>query len=296
MAILKDFAQVLNLHEQGNTSLVAVLLGRTLGQFRVHVKGARRWPKKGFEGGFDLLVRGEILVYPRHGETLWVFKEWDERARPELGVSLSHLRAASFFCELTEALTRHTAGSARDDPQSADTARASLYDLLAASADALAAGAHFGPLIFTFTLRALMLEGLLPELETCTSCGRNLEKDKALKKVWLTRQGLRCNDCLTKQAVPPKPGLIDQRTEKTDRGVMLLPEGYRVMLHLFHSTRPIKVSPAAAQQLAHALVILVHGALEYDPRTLQSAARMVYAMGASAQKNKELRPERRLNR
>src|SRR4051812_794319 len=116
MAILKDFAQVLHLYEQGNTSLVAVMLGRRLGQFRVHIKGGRRWPKKGFEGGFDLLARGEILVYPRLGETLWVFKEWDERARPALGGSLSMLHAASYLCEFTEALTRPKSGTRDDSP------------------------------------------------------------------------------------------------------------------------------------------------------------------------------------
>src|SRR4051812_19031680 len=108
MPILKDIAQVLRIYEQGNTSLVAVMLGRKIGQFRVHIKGGRRWPKKGFEGGFDLLARGEILVYPRHGETLWVFKEWEERSRAPAGTSLSRLRAISYLCELSEALTRHT--------------------------------------------------------------------------------------------------------------------------------------------------------------------------------------------
>ena len=42
--ILKDEAQVLRVHEQGNTSLVVVMFGRALGQFHVHIKGARRWP------------------------------------------------------------------------------------------------------------------------------------------------------------------------------------------------------------------------------------------------------------
>ena len=111
MPILKDDAQVLQVYEQGNTSLVIVFYGRALGQFRVHGKGARRWTKKGFEGGFDLLARGEVLVYPRRGEGLWILKEWNETARPAVGQSLALLRAASYLCELTAALTRPTAGS-----------------------------------------------------------------------------------------------------------------------------------------------------------------------------------------
>src|SRR2546430_2177464 len=151
MAILKDLAQVLHLYEQGNTSLVAVMLGRRLGQFRVHIKGGRRWPKKGFEGGFDLLARGEILVYPRSGETLWVFKEWDEHERPTLGGSLALLHAASYLCEFTEALTRSKSGTS-DESAGEIRDRGRLFDLLAATVDALAGGARPGPLLFTFSM------------------------------------------------------------------------------------------------------------------------------------------------
>ncbi|MGD0092415.1 MAG: DNA repair protein RecO C-terminal domain-containing protein [Planctomycetota bacterium] len=314
MAILKDLAQVLHVYEQGNTSLVVVMLGKRLGQFRVHVKGGRRWPKKGFEGGFDLLTRGEILVYPRHDENLWIFKEWDERARPHTGQSLAMLRAAAFLCELSEALTRPTAGSLRDEfqpPAGIPERPAALYDLLAATADALALGPPPGPLLLVFTLRALQSEGLLPELDACAACGGLLNAWRqvgqasclpaggrpaihraggtpapqragwkpalqraggtpALQAVWLTGTGLRCQNCVAAAKVR---GLFNER------GVWLTPEAYRVLLHLSSSGRPVKVSAAAARQLAQALIILVHGALEHDLRTLRGAARLVQEMG-----------------
>ena len=172
MPILKDIAQVIRVHEQGNTSLVAVMLGRRLGQFRVHIKGGRRWPKKGFEGGFDLLTRGEILVYPRPNEGLWVFKEWDEHTHPHLGRSLGLLRAASYLCELSEALTRHTAGSVRDEDD--DESSSALYDALAAAADTLESGALPGFVLLIFTLTALEAEGLMLPLDVCSVCGRDL--------------------------------------------------------------------------------------------------------------------------
>src|SRR5581483_5029989 len=114
MPTLKDHAQVLSVIEQGNTSLVLVLLGAQLGQIHVHAKGGRRWPKKGFEGGMDLLARGEIVVYPRPGEMLWLLKEWSEDARPRLGQTVPMLYAASFLSELAQALTRPTAGQQPD--------------------------------------------------------------------------------------------------------------------------------------------------------------------------------------
>jgi recombinational DNA repair protein (RecF pathway) len=308
MAIVKDLAQVLRLHEQGNSSLVAVMLGRRLGQFRVHIKGARRWPKKGFEGGFDLLARGEMLVYPRGDDALWVFKEWDERARPRLGRSLGRLRAASFLCELTEALTRHTAGVVpekeavrRDaETQGREGEAATLYDLLAESADGLAAGADAataGLLLLSFAVRALACEGLLGELHVCSACGRDVTRSPrtagqassgTLKPVWLTHEGARCGECVAEASRRDAETQRNNRAQGSgfrvqsvaeERGAWLGLEAYRVLLHLSVSTRPVSVSAAAAQQLGRAVVVLVHGALEHDLRTLTAAARMVAVAG-----------------
>ncbi|HEY3323358.1 MAG TPA: DNA repair protein RecO C-terminal domain-containing protein [Planctomycetota bacterium] len=276
MAILKDVAQVLHVYETGNTSLVAVMLGRRLGQFRAHAKGWRRWPKKGFEGGLDLLVRGQVVVYPRAGENLWLLKEWDERARPAVGRSMALLRSGSYLCELTEALTRHTAGSVREENSGSDEAvtRAKLYDLLAEAAEALSNGSRPGALLLSFTLRALENEGLLPELDVCTECQSPLLKDtKGLKPVWLTGEGVRCGQCM--QGVD-----VQNAGVAVQRGVWLSPEALRVLLHVQRSDKPVGVSAAAARQLAQALAVLVHGTLERDLRTLPGAMRLVAALGA----------------
>jgi DNA repair protein RecO (recombination protein O) len=277
MPILKDIAQILRIHEQGNTSLVVVLLGRRLGQFRVHVKGARRWSKKGFEGGMDLLSRGEILVYPRGGETLWVFREWDERARPALGGSLLQLRAASYLCELAEALTRHTAGAGQEraahaeDGSHGENNGAHFYELLALSADALAAGGHPGAVLLSFTLRALNTEGLLPELDRCMGC----HKPPATGAVWLTPEGVCCAACCRREKAANIAGGSGARSQ----GLGLLAEAYRALRYVHQTARPVKLSPAAAEQLGRAMILLVHAALERDLRTLLNAARMVRLMG-----------------
>ena len=103
--ILKDDVHILRAREQTNTSLILVAFGRRLGQLHILAKGARRFSKKGFEGGFDLLTQGELLAFPRPGEGLWIFKEWDERSRPKLGQSYRMLAAASYLCEFIEVLT-----------------------------------------------------------------------------------------------------------------------------------------------------------------------------------------------
>ncbi len=279
MAILKDNAQVLRVYEQSNTSLIVVLLGRRLGQFRVLIKGGRRWQRKGFEHGFDLLNRGEILVYPRKGEGLWIFKEWEERARPELGCSLLRLRAASYLSELAEMLTRERGGAGE-----AEGANSKLFDALLAASEALGSGATPGPVLFAFTLRALECEGLLPSLNRCTDCGQTLLKN--LRRVYLSGQGVYCDDCLT-QAMkaarahlarqPGLPGRLPLE-EMGLRGFWLSPPALAALLRLQKSARPFGLDLSSKRQLGRALVLLVHFALERDLRTLPAAAQMVRSM------------------
>lgn len=265
MAILKDEAQVLRVHEQGNTSLVLIMLGRRLGQFRIHAKGARRWPKKGFEGGFDLLCRGEIVLFPRASEGLWLYKEWDERGRPRIGKSPESLRAASYLCELAEALTRETAGALPEPGGESDSQQnpnAGLYDHLNHAAAALDRGEPAAHTLLNFTLQALRSEGLLPELDACSHCSRKLRK--MTEPVWLSGDGFQCAGCAK-----------DARSEMRVRGTWLTPEAHRALLHIDSTSRPVKISVTAAKQLARAMVLLVHGALEHDLRTLHAAALVI---------------------
>jgi recombinational DNA repair protein (RecF pathway) len=277
MPTLKDHVQVLSVIEQGNTSQVLVLLGERLGQIHVHAKGGRRWPKKGFEGGMDLLARGEIVVYPRPGEMLWLLKEWNEEARPRLGHSVPMLYAASFLSELTQALTRPTSGQAPELSGNGDASGARLYQLLAAAADALASGVAPGPIVLAFTLRALENEGLFPSLKTCDNCGKDLAK--AGGPAWLTRAGMLCASCAdTVMKAQSSGGRAPQR----EIGVRLTPDALQALIHVQATGLSVTLSPAGAEQLARALIVLIHSALEHDLRTLPAAARMVRAMGKKA--------------
>ncbi|MEI6233392.1 MAG: DNA repair protein RecO C-terminal domain-containing protein [Planctomycetota bacterium] len=277
MPILKDDVQILRVREQSNSSQIVVALGRRLGQFHVMAKGSRRWPKKGFEGGFDLLARGELLVYPRPDDQLWIFKEWDERARPPIGQSYRMLAAGCYFAELAEALTRHTAGSAHEDGVRADDSSEKLFDLLAASSDALAAqAAHAGSLVLGFTLKALDIEGILAPLEQCHICNTKFfERGSKPETVWISANGIECKPCIDirrKSADPSRP------TDLAERGLWLGPEAHRALLHIRRTVKPLKISATASEQLARSLAILVHGALERDLRTLSYAMKLVKSM------------------
>lgn len=284
MPILKDDVQILRVREQSNSSQIVVALGRRLGQFHVMAKGARRWPKKGFEGGFDLLARGELLCYPRPDDQLWIFKEWDERARPPIGQSYRMLAAGSYLVELIEALTRHTAGSAYEDGAHADDTVAKLYDLLAGTVDALAAqAAHSGNLLLGFTLKALEIEGVLMPLNHCHLCETHFfehstERGAKAGNVWLSTSGLECKACVERKRLALKKS---GAPESAERGVWLSPDAHRALLHIRRTVKPMKLSATAAEQLARALMILVHGALERDLRTLPYAMKLIKSMAKS---------------
>lgn len=226
MPVLKDLAAVLRVFEQGNSSQVAVFLGRKLGQVRVHVKGGRRWTKRGFPGGFDLLTRGELLVYPARGDRLWPFKEWDERARPlrllpnpdrastppsgrKNNVAPADLlSAASYMCELVEALTRPGAGTAvftsrpsagktkSLPPENSDAADLyeKLFELLSAYGDLLPRTPKPGILLPAFTLEVLSAAGTIPDPSVCLFCGA------VGRAMFFSHAGAVCAACLAAAA------------------------------------------------------------------------------------------------
>ncbi|MCZ7646942.1 MAG: recombination protein O N-terminal domain-containing protein [Planctomycetota bacterium] len=291
MPILKDLAVVLRTYEVSNTSLVLVLLGRRLGQVRVLAKGARRFHKKGFEGGFDLLAQGEVVAYPRRGEALWILKEWDERSRAAgLGRGARELWAASYLCELAEALTREGAGSSGEDGAGGDEAPARLHGLLGRAARALESGASPGATLLWFTLHALESAGLLPELGACSRCGKELARSR--RPARLNAEGLVCEGCLAGEALErlpvgaAPPGTVAELARLLEAApgtrragaVWLTPELLGALRHIQRTGKPVKLSAGAARAGARALLALVHNALERDLRTLRAAAKMVVEM------------------
>lgn len=293
MPIVKDLAQVLRVHEYANTSLILVLFCRRLGQVRVIAKGARRMPKKGFEGGFDLLVRGEILLYPRRNDGLWIFKEWEEHFRPRgTGDSIQALQLASYICELTEAFTVEGAGSVlfeedQGGPEDGSDIEGAgeypaLYDALADAADRLEPNASPGALILSYTLRMLEWSGYLPDLSLCSSCGKKFAGKRARKAAVLSRRGLECEACVRKDSTDALAQRQDVPNAKapTEAGIQLSPEALGALDFLKRTGKPVRFSKRAAANAARAMVALVHGALERDLRTLRRAASEVINMGS----------------
>jgi DNA repair protein RecO len=161
MPILKTKACVLRLTPYGNSSQVIVLLGSAGDQIRLLAKGIRRCPRKGFEGGMDLLSRGELVYYPRASGGLSIFKEWDElQSQWEVAGRPGGLEALSYVAELAEGLSAE------------DESCPGLFEAVGEAVQGLRDGAATGGVLLRFTWRALRAFGEGPEIERCVLCGR----------------------------------------------------------------------------------------------------------------------------
>jgi len=280
MSTVKDLARVLRVYEQGNTSSVLVLLGQSLGQVRVLAKGARRWSKKGFEGGFDLLTEGELVAYPRgHGE-LWILKEWDERRRFRAFPGQGDLRTVSFLCEFTEALTRETAGSSwsQEDGHADDVlSPEGLYDQLTLAVKSLSEGQASGWVLLRYVLTAMEAGGWMPKFDSCSSCHTALPTGAT--PVRLSFVGVLCQQCAAADA--PLYDEAGRPGPASARCVWLTPEVLNALAFVQRTGQSVKLSVAGAKSLARAMMLLVHSALEHDLRTLNGAASAIVRLSRS---------------
>jgi len=159
----KDEGIVLAASRSGDTSLRVTFLGRRAGKIRLMAKGAlgTRHPARGLlEPGNHV----EVVYYFREGRTLYFLKETALLAAPPLPRdSLDHMAC---LLAVTEILDQVCYSGAAD---------ADYVDLGVAFVQASAAR---DPLLLflAFQLKLLGAAGSEPDLSSCASCGRALER------------------------------------------------------------------------------------------------------------------------
>jgi DNA repair protein RecO (recombination protein O) len=161
------------------------------GQGKVHLlaKGAKR--AKGPTGGpIDLLAEGELVYIPALREGLGTLVEFGETvSHAALRRDTHRLNAALYMIELTSELL------AEGDPHP------QVFDLLHGALDRLGRRAgRPGAVLAYFQWRLLRCVGLLGEMKSCVSCGRELEGRKgraARKDLYFSslQGGLLCGGC-----------------------------------------------------------------------------------------------------
>ena len=156
--IRKTEAIALRVRPFSNTSHVVTWLSPDVGRLTTVVKGACR-PKSAFLGQYDLGYTCELLFYARERDGVHIARECAPLDRRD---ALRHdWRAALSGLYLCDLLDHVAEGSPPGG---------SLYGLLGAALDQLAAGGTDMPTLLWFEARLLALLGLSPDLVGCPRC------------------------------------------------------------------------------------------------------------------------------
>ncbi|HUI07804.1 MAG TPA: DNA repair protein RecO [Verrucomicrobiae bacterium] len=156
-------AIVLRKQSVTESSLIVTWFTREVGKLKTLAKGARR-PKGPFQGKIDLFYRDEIVFLRSRRSDLHLLHDcFLEDPHKELRDSVGALTAASYVGELVDLATEW------EDPNP------KLFDVLAATLDALGIQRGRTAAIIWFELQLLAAAGWAPQWEPRTAVTRVLE-------------------------------------------------------------------------------------------------------------------------
>ncbi len=149
----------------GETDRIVTLFSREGGKVRAVAKHARR-SRKRFGGSLELLTRVQAHYFEREGVELARLESCEilESSFDLLQSSLEAAYLLSYFAELAEAFSRER------EPEP------TFFRLLNSCLAAARAGSEIPCLARYFEFWTLRLHGLLPDLQNCSRCARELRE------------------------------------------------------------------------------------------------------------------------
>lgn len=178
--ILKDRAIILRTFDFGETSVVAVAVTRGHGKLRFIAKGAKR-RRSPLCGVLRIGSIGDIVFYHREERGLQLLKEFDADERcsavKEDFMKLCLLQAGLELADMAIV-------ARESDPGTFEIIEKFRTGLFASSA----------PWCIFFTLEARFLKalGIMPNMDVCSSCGRELSDGCSIEPVGGTVTCVRC--------------------------------------------------------------------------------------------------------
>lgn len=237
MALTRDQCICVRKVEYSETSQILTLLGREHGLMRLIAKGAHRRTKAGaskFDGGLDLMDRGDAVFSLRLEKDLATLTEWSLRdGHLELRNNLRALYLGQLGCELVSHLIEE------HDPHP------QLFDRLEQTIGELATP-RIEEIFLSFELDLLREAGYLPNLSECTECGSAFSD----REIWYFSPaggGIVCRNC--EGGVPDRMG-IDARLISLVGNLMRLPRQNGSLMRLPRLTRH-QTDPINRMILAH---------------------------------------------
>ncbi len=232
MPILKTQSIVLRRFPIRETSLIAVLFTKDFGKIHGIFKGIRKDPKK-FASPVDIFSVNEIVFYKSRNSSLHLVSQCELQAPMFMhSWDRQRIEAAGYVLRLTESLL----------PQWHKNE--GLYNLLI---DTLHLVSHIQDPNYVFTaydIKALALTGFKPHIDSCVSCGNDVEKDLFFS---VNQGGILCRNCLSRDSLaePIMPAVV-----KAIRQINAMP---------IEKCGVLKLS----QRMYNELTYIVHKFLEY---------------------------------
>jgi DNA repair protein RecO (recombination protein O) len=173
--LYRDRGVVLRTYKLGEADRIVVLLTRGRGKVRAVAKGVRK-TKSRFGGRLEPASHVDLLLYEGRGELDIVSQAEVVDAFRPLRDDLDRLSRAVAMLEAADQLALEQEANPR------------LYEMLVGALRTLAQ--QDAPLVATgFLLKALALEGVRPQVETCVACG----SEGPLVSWAMEEGGLRCS-------------------------------------------------------------------------------------------------------
>lgn len=172
---------MLRTHELGEADLIVSLFARNEGRLRGVARSARK-SRRRFAGALEPLTLVRVEWAEKSGRELHRIDALEvRRSFAAMQSDPMHQAACALFAELTEQF----AAESQPDPPA--------YRLLGAVLEALEQGADPWTLVRYFMYWTLRLHGLLPDLDRCASCERELSASRGR---WVGESGdPLCSEC-----------------------------------------------------------------------------------------------------
>ena len=184
--ITKTDAVVLKAMKYRDTSKIVTFYTRRFGKLKGIAKGARQRRNK-FGSSLDPLSQVSLVIYKKEQRELHLISQCDLRNSPKNTRSdLEKMAVGLAVLELVDQVAHQEEG------------HEALYTLLSDTLDRIEnAEQNVLNLFFAFALRSSALLGFLPDLDSCSRCGRNLDELEGERSVvfQLSSGGVLCPEC-----------------------------------------------------------------------------------------------------
>jgi DNA repair protein RecO (recombination protein O) len=184
--ITKTDAVVLKAMKYRDTSKIVTFYTRRFGKLKGIAKGARQ-PRNKFGSSLDPLSQVSLVIYKKEQRDLHLISQCDLRSTPKNTRSdLGKMAAGLAVLELVDQVAHEEEG------------HEALYTLLSETLERIEhAEQNVLNLFFAFVLRSSALLGFLPDLDSCSHCGRSLDDLEEERSVvfQLSSGGILCSAC-----------------------------------------------------------------------------------------------------